>query len=77
MKDKSKLMEDLDPHQERVLREMISKEMLAKIQRRVENEDSKVLKTFRSFIDETDAKKEKVENKIKKILNEKKQESDE
>lgn len=77
MKDKKKLTKDLDPHQERVLREMISKEMIAKIQRRVDNEDSKVLKTFRSFIDETTEKKKKMESKLKKILKEKKQDINE
>lgn len=63
--------DDLDPHQERLLREMISKEMIKKIQRRIDGEDHSVMKTFRSMFDETTEKKNKMEGKIKNILKDK------
>ena len=69
--------DDLDPHHERVLREMISKEMLKKIQNRVDNEDTKVLNSIKSLLNEQTQKKAKIENKIKNILKEKKQEGQE
>lgn len=73
--DKKKLTEDLDPHQERMLREMISKEMLRKIQSRVDSEDSNVLKSFRSLLDEQTEKKDKMSKKISNILKEKQSEN--
>lgn len=63
--------DDLDPQQERLLREMISKEMIKKIQHRIENEDKSVMKTFRNVIDEEAVKSGKVEKALKKIMNDK------
>lgn len=68
-----KTFDDLDPHQERMLREMIIKEMMKKIQDRIASEDSKVLKSIKSLINEQEDKKQKIESKLKNILKEKKQ----
>ncbi len=64
---------DLDPHQEKMLRDLIVKEMMKKIQSRVESEDSHVLKSIKSLINEQEDKKQKIEKKLKNILKEKKE----
>jgi len=69
-----KQFEDLDPHQERVLREMIIKEMMKKIQDRIAGEDSKAIKSIKNLVNEQEDKKQKIERKLKNILNEKKKE---
>ena len=69
-----KQFEDLDPHQERVLREMIIKEMMKKIQDRIAGEDSKAIKSIKNLVNEQEDKKQKIESKLKNILNEKKKE---
>ncbi len=69
-----KQFEDLDPHQERVLREMIIKEMMKKIQDRIAGEDSKAIKSIKNLVNEQEDKKQKIESKLKSILNEKKKE---
>lgn len=66
-----KQFEDLDPHQERVLREMIVKEMMKKIQDRIASEDSKAIKSIKNLVNEQEDKKQKIENKLKSILKEK------
>ncbi len=65
--------DDLDPHQERLLREMVSKEMMKKIEHRIAGDDSSAMKSFRALFDEKTEKKNRMENKIKNILKEKHQ----
>lgn len=64
---------DLDPHQEKMLRDLIVKEMIKKIQSRVEAEDSHVLKSIKNLVNEQEDKKQKIEQKLKNILKEKKE----
>jgi len=64
---------DLDPHQEKMLRDMIVKEMIKKIQSRVESEDSHVLKSIKNLIYEQEDKKQKITKTLKNILKEKKE----
>ncbi len=72
MADKPKT-DDLPPDQERLLRELIKKEMLKKIEGRIDSEDSNVLKSIKNMMDEepaalknADKKMEKIKERIKK-----------
>ncbi len=72
MADKIKT-DDLPPDQERLLRELIKKEMLKKIEGRIDSEDSNVLKSIKNLMDEepaalknADKKMEKIKERIKK-----------
>jgi hypothetical protein len=57
---------ELEKAQDKIIRELIKKEMLDKIERRIDSEDAHVLKTLRSMIEESPEIKEKMKKKAKK-----------
>ena len=56
---------ELEKAQEKIIRELIKKEMMEKIQSRIEREDIHVMRTLRSMIEENPDIKNKL-NKAKK-----------
>lgn len=67
MTDK-KYMDDLRPDQEKLLKELISKEMMKKIERRIDGSDNSVMKTLRTFLDDETVQKPKPGKNAAKVL---------
>lgn len=71
MPDKKK-NDDLSPDQERTLRELIKKEMLSKIQSRIDGEDASILRSIKNLIENESPQKRKAEKAASAALEEKK-----
>jgi len=49
--------DDLEKAQDRVMKQLVSKEIISKIQDRIEREDAQVMRTLKQMIEQSDAKK--------------------